>query len=38
MKGAAQTIKQPDTRVLTDSDVPVEESTDGARADVRYGD
>ncbi len=38
MKGAALSVKQPDTRVLTDSDVPVEESTDGARAVVRFGD
>ena len=38
MKGAALSVKQPDTRVLTDSDVPVEESTDGARAVVRVGD
>ncbi len=35
VKGAARPIKYLDTRVLTDGDVPVEESTDGARAVVR---
>lgn len=35
IKGAARPIKYLDTRVLTEGDVPVEESSDGGRAVVR---